>query len=41
MLKKLVLLVFLLFGLAVLIYYDKKQNDTNRPFDKGKTVWHD
>lgn len=41
MLKKLLLLAFLIFCAVVLIYNDMQKDDKNRDFDKGTAVWHE
>ena len=41
MLKKLVLLVFLIFCTAFLILFDMQKDNKNKAFDKGTTIWHE
>ena len=41
MLKKLVLLAFLILCAVRLILFDIQKEDKNRAFDKGTAVWHD
>ena len=41
MLKKLVLLAFLILCAVFLILYDMQKDEENRAFDKGTAVWHD
>jgi hypothetical protein len=41
MLKKLVLLAFLILCSILLILFDMQKDEKNRDFDKGTAVWHD
>lgn len=41
MIKKLVLLAFLILSAVILIYTDMQKDNENRAFDKGTAVWHD
>jgi len=41
MLKKLLLLAFLVLCSVFLVLFDKQKDDKNRAFDKGTAVWHD
>lgn len=41
MLKKLVLLAFLILCAVLLILFDMEKDEKNRAFDKGTAVWHE
>jgi hypothetical protein len=41
MLKRLLLLAFLILCAVVLILFDMQKDDKNRAFDKGTAVWHE
>ena len=41
MLKKLLLLVFLILCSILLILLEKQKDTKNRAFDKGTAVWHE